>query len=72
MQAGDVVIVKPGEKIPVDGEAIEGRAAVDESMLTGESMPVEKNPGSKVARATLNKTGSIKIRAENMGENLAV
>lgn len=72
MQAGDVVIVKPGEKIPVDGEVIEGRTAVDESMLTGESIPVEKNPGSKVAGATLNKTGSIKFRAEKVGKDTAL
>ena len=72
VQVGDVVIVKPGEKIPVDGEAIEGRTAVDESMLTGESMPVEKNPGSKVTGATLNKTGSIKFRAEKVGKDTAL
>jgi Cu+-exporting ATPase len=72
VQAGDVVIVKPGEKIPVDGEVIDGRTAVDESMLTGESMPVEKNPGSKVTGATLNKTGSIKFRAEKVGKDTAL
>jgi Cu+-exporting ATPase len=69
VQAGDVVIVKPGEKIPVDGEVIDGRTAVDESMLTGESMPVEKDTGSKVTGATLNKTGSIKFRAEKVGKD---
>ncbi|MBE9536932.1 MAG: heavy metal translocating P-type ATPase [Proteobacteria bacterium] len=72
VQVGDVVIVKPGEKIPVDGEVIDGRTAVDESMLTGESIPVEKNPGSKVAAATLNKTGSIKFRAEKVGKDTAL
>ncbi len=72
VQVGDVVIVKPGEKIPVDGEVTDGRTAVDESMLTGESMPVEKNPGSKVAGATLNKTGSIKFRAEKVGKDTAL
>jgi Cu+-exporting ATPase len=72
VQVGDVVIVKPGEKIPVDGEVIDGRTAVDESMLTGESIPVEKNPASKVAAATLNKTGSIKFRAEKVGKDTAL
>ncbi len=72
VQVGDTVVVKPGEKIPVDGVVIEGRTAVDESMLTGESIPVEKNPGSKVAGATLNKTGSIKFRAEKVGKDTAL
>ncbi len=72
VQAGDVVIVKPGEKIPVDGEVIAGRTAVDESMLTGESIPAEKNPGAKVTGATLNKTGSIKFRAEKVGKDTAL
>ncbi|NIS71301.1 MAG: copper ion binding protein, partial [Proteobacteria bacterium] len=72
VQVGDVVVVKPGEKIPVDGEVIEGRTAVDESMLTGESIPVEKDTGSKVAGATLNKTGSIKFRAEKVGKDTAL
>ncbi len=72
VQVGDIVIVKPGEKIPVDGEVVDGRTAVDESMLTGESIPVEKGPGSKVAAATLNKTGSIKFRAERVGKDTAL
>ncbi len=72
VQVGDIVIVKPGEKIPVDGVVIEGRTAVDESMLTGESMPVEKNPGAKVTGAALNKTGSIKFRAERVGKDTAL
>ncbi len=72
VQVGDVVVVKPGEKIPVDGEVIEGRTAVDESMLTGESIPVEKNPGAKVTGATLNKTGSIKFRADKVGKDTAL
>jgi len=72
VQVDDVVIVKPGGKIPLDGEVIEGRTAVDESMLTGESIPVEKNPGSKVTGATLNKTGSIKFRAEKVGKDTAL
>ncbi|MBE9504095.1 MAG: heavy metal translocating P-type ATPase [Proteobacteria bacterium] len=72
VQVGDIVIVKPGEKIPVDGEVISGLTAVDESMLTGESIPVEKSPGGKVAAATLNKTGSIKFRAEKVGKDTAL
>ncbi len=72
VQVGDMVIVKPGEKIPVDGKVIEGRTAVDESMLTGESIPVEKNPGLKVTGATLNKTGSIKFQAEKVGKDTAL
>lgn len=72
VQVGDVVIVKPGEKIPVDGEVVEGRTSVDESMLTGESMPVEKNPGSKVTGATLNKTGFIKFGAKKVGKDTAL
>jgi Cu+-exporting ATPase len=72
VQVGDVVIVKPGEKIPVDGEVTDGRTSVDESMLTGESMPVEKYPGARVAGATLNKTGFIKFRAEKVGKDTAL
>ncbi|MDI6793980.1 MAG: heavy metal translocating P-type ATPase [bacterium] len=72
VQAGDMVIVKPGDKIPVDGEVVEGSTAVNESMLTGESIPVEKNPGSKVTGATLNKTGFIKFRAEKVGKDTAL
>ena len=59
--AGDVVIVRPGEKIPVDGVVVEGRSAVDESMLTGESLPVSKGPGDAVIGATLNKTGLFRL-----------
>ncbi|PCI33599.1 MAG: copper-translocating P-type ATPase [Alphaproteobacteria bacterium] len=64
---GDVVRVRPGEKVPVDGLVMEGRSAVDESMLTGESLPVEKAAGDKVTGATLNGTGSLSIRAERVG-----
>src|SRR5207245_8820423 len=64
---GDHLRVRPGEKIPVDGEVIEGRTSVDESMLTGESVPVEKTIGAKVSGATVNATGSIVIRAERVG-----
>lgn len=66
---GDIVVVRPGEKVPVDGEIIEGRSAVDESMLTGESIPVEKNPGDTVIGATINKTGSFKFRATKVGRD---
>lgn len=65
--AGDRVRVRPGEKIPVDGRVIEGRSTLDESMLTGEPLPVEKGPGDKVVGATLNQTGSIVIEAEKVG-----
>ncbi|WP_022946995.1 heavy metal translocating P-type ATPase [Methylohalobius crimeensis] len=65
----DRLRVKPGEKIPVDGKVIEGHSSVDESMLTGESIPVEKGPGDKVAGATVNGTGSLLIRAEKVGSD---
>ncbi len=58
---GDVVVVRPGEKIPVDGVVLDGRSAVDESMLTGESIPVEKGPGDEVIGATINRTGSLPL-----------
>ena len=66
---GDRLRVRPGEKIPVDGELIEGRSAVDESMVTGESMPVTKEVGSKVIAGTLNTTGSFIMRAEKVGRD---
>ncbi|GGE23562.1 copper-translocating P-type ATPase [Marinithermofilum abyssi] len=72
VQVGDTVVVKPGEKIPVDGEVIEGTSAVDESMLTGESIPVEKNPGDTVIGATINKQGSLKFRATKVGRDTAL
>lgn len=65
---GDTVKVKPGEKIPVDGKIISGSSSVDESMVTGESMPVEKNPGDKVTGATINKTGTFLFLAEKVGK----
>lgn len=67
VEAGDIVLVRPGEKIPVDGEVLEGRSAVDESMLTGESIPVEKGPGDRVVGASLNKNGSLTFRATKVG-----
>ncbi len=69
---GDVVTVRPGEKIPVDGVVIEGRSSVDESMLTGESLPVEKFPGEKVIGATLNKLGSLRFEATRVGRETAL
>ena len=69
---GDIVIVKPGEKLPVDGEVVEGATAVDESMLTGESIPVEKTVGSKVVGASINKTGFIKYKATKVGKDTAL
>ena len=68
----DIVIVKPGEKLPVDGEVIEGNTSIDESMLTGESIPVEKNVGSKVIGASINKTGFIKYKATKVGDDTAL
>ncbi|HTF34947.1 MAG TPA: heavy metal translocating P-type ATPase [Myxococcota bacterium] len=64
---GDRLRVRPGEKVPVDGVVLEGRSAVDESMLTGEPIPVEKNPGDRVVGATVNQRGSLVIRAERVG-----
>ncbi len=69
---GDIVHVKPGEKIPVDGEIIDGASAVDESMLTGESIPVEKRVGDNVIGAGLNKLGFVKIRATKVGKDTAL
>lgn len=69
---GDIVVVRPGEKIPVDGEILEGSSAVDESMLTGESIPTEKGPGDSVIGATLNKTGSFHFRAARVGADTAL
>ncbi|HBT46631.1 MAG TPA: heavy metal translocating P-type ATPase [Peptococcaceae bacterium] len=69
---GDIVVVRPGERIPVDGEVIEGYSAVDESMITGESIPVEKKVGDQVIGATINKTGSFKFRATRVGSETAL
>ncbi len=69
---GDIVIVRPGEKVPVDGMVVEGSSAVDESMLTGESLPVSKKSGDEVIGATLNKTGAFKFRATKVGKDTAL
>ncbi|MEW5830070.1 MAG: heavy metal translocating P-type ATPase [Chloroflexota bacterium] len=69
---GDIVIVRPGEKIPVDGLVVEGSSSVDESMLTGESLPVEKAPGDPVTGATLNKLGLLKFEATKVGKETAL
>ena len=68
----DIVRVRPGEKVPVDGEVVEGHTAIDESMLTGEPMPVEKAEGDEVAAGTINKTGSILFKATRVGKNTAL
>ena len=69
---GDIVIVRPGEKIPVDGKIIKGRSAVDEAMITGESLPVEKKEGDSVIGATINKTGSFEFEATRVGSETAL
>jgi hypothetical protein len=72
VRVGDIVLVRPGEKIPVDGVVVEGRSAIDESMLTGESLPVEKGPGDPVIGATLNKLGLLKFEATKVGKETAL
>ena len=72
LMVGDTVIVRPGEKIPVDGRVVDGRSAVDESMLTGESLPVEKQPGDEVIGATINKQGLLKFEATRVGRETAL
>ncbi len=72
VEVGDIVLVRPGERIAVDGEVIEGTSAVDESMLSGESMPVEKSVGSKVSGGTLNLSGTLKVKALGVGADTAV
>jgi Cu+-exporting ATPase len=72
LQVDDIIIVKPGERIPTDGTVIEGYSSVDEKLLTGESIPVEKNVGSEVIGATINKTGLLKLRATKVGEDTAL
>ena len=72
LKVGNILIVRPGEKIPVDGEIIEGYSSVDESMLTGESIPIEKNIGDKVVGASINKMGTFKFKATKVGEDTAL
>jgi Cu+-exporting ATPase len=67
VRSGDTVVVRPGERVPVDGEVLSGGSAVDESMLTGESMPVEKGPGDRVIGGTINRTGAFRYRATTLG-----
>ncbi|WP_414753709.1 heavy metal translocating P-type ATPase [Anabaena sp. CCY 9910] len=69
VEIGDVVLVRPGEKIPVDGEVIDGKSTVDEGMVTGESIPVKKQPGDEVIGATINRTGSFQFRATRVGKD---
>jgi len=72
VEVGDIVLVKPGEKMPVDGVVVEGITSVDESMLTGESMPVEKSTGHKIIGASINKNGAIKFKATKVGKDTAL
>lgn len=72
VEINQIILVKPGERIPVDGEVIEGYTAVDESMLTGESIPIDKKAGDKVYAATINKNGMIRFRATNVGGDTAL
>ena len=69
---GDLLLVRPGERIPVDGEVVDGLSSIDESMLTGESMPIEKGPGDDVVGATINKSGAFHFRATKVGDNTAL
>ena len=69
VQMGDILRVRPGEKVPVDGRITEGSGAIDESMITGEPLPVEKHVGDKATGATVNSAGSFLMRAEKVGEN---
>ena len=72
VEVGDIIVVKPGEKMPVDGVVVEGITSVDESMLTGESIPVEKNSGDSIIGASINKNGSIKYKATRVGKDTAL
>ena len=72
VRVGDIVLVRPGEKIPVDGVVVEGRSSVDQSMITGESLPVAKAEGDEVIGATLNKVGAFKFRATKVGKDTAL
>ena len=72
VQVGDLLLVRPGERLPVDGAVVDGQSAVDESMLTGESLPVNKHPGDSVIAATINRNGRLTIRAEKIGADTAL
>ncbi|MBU3106058.1 heavy metal translocating P-type ATPase [Clostridium gasigenes] len=72
VEVGDIIVVKPGEKMPVDGEVVSGTTSVDESMLTGESMTVEKNSGDKIIGASINKNGTINYKATKVGKDTAL
>ncbi|MGL5356778.1 MAG: heavy metal translocating P-type ATPase, partial [Cetobacterium sp.] len=72
VKVGDILIIKPGDKIPVDGVVVTGNTSIDESMLTGESIPVEKSVGSEIIGASINKNGSIKYRATRVGKDTAL
>jgi len=72
VEVGDVIVVKPGEKMPVDGVVVDGITAVDESILTGESMPVDKKSGDNIIGASINKNGSIKYKATRVGKDTAL
>jgi len=69
VRTGDLIIVRPGEKIPADGEVVEGRGSIDESMVTGESIPVERGPGDEVVGATVNQDGSLEVKATKVGKD---
>ena len=72
VEVGDILVVKPGSKIPVDGEVTEGYTSIDESMITGESIPIEKSKGDKVVGASINKNGSIRFKATRVGSDTAL
>jgi Cu+-exporting ATPase len=72
ISVGDIFLVRPGEKVPVDGRVIEGHSSLDQSMITGESIPVEKNPGDEVIGATINKTGLLRAEATKVGQDTAL
>src|SRR3989440_4031571 len=69
---GDVVVLKPGDKVPVDGEVVDGASSIHESMVTGESLPVEKGPGDQVIAGTINQSGSLRFRATKVGADTAL
>ena len=72
VKVGDILLVKPGAKVPTDGVVLSGGSSVDESMLTGESMPVDKAPGDKVTGATINQGGFLRVRADRIGRDTAL